>query len=198
MIGRRLFGQMNHPFEVGKNFRRVRVWRTTEEKYQNSCLAPSFKSGRTSVMVWGAFVGSSMSNLVVIPPGQNKAVDFIEVVYKGELLGFLGETANAFLMEDGASIHRARVSKAWREEHSIKSFMWPAQSPDLNPIENVWSLLKNAVHYRRIRPRSVNDMMVALNEEWRNISKDYLKKLIDGMPSRIKAVIENKGGSTRW
>lgn len=122
-------------------------------------------------MVWGAFVGSSISNLVVIPSGENKAVDFIEVVYKGELLGFLWETPNAFLMEDGALIHCARVSKAWREEHSIKSFMWPAQYPDLNPIENVWSLLKNAVHYRRIRPRTVKGMMVALNEERRKYIK---------------------------
>lgn len=185
-------------FEVGKNFRKVRVWRTAEEKYSNSCLSPSFKSGRTSVMVWGAFVESSMSNLVVIPPGQSKAVDFIEVVYKGELLGFLAQTSNAFLMEDGAPIHRALVSKAWREQHLIKTFKWPAQSPDLNPIENIWSLLKHAVHTRRIRPRTTKDMLTALNEEWQRVSKDYLNKLINGMPERIQAVIKNKGGTTRW
>lgn len=151
-------------FEVGKNFRKVRVWRTMDEKYHNSCLAPSFKSGRTSAMVWGAFIGSSMSNLVVIPQGQSKAVDFINIVYKGELLGFLGTTTNAFLMEDGAPIHRAKVSKDWRDQHSIKTFQWSAQSPELNPIENMWSILKNAVHHRRIRPRTVKDMLIALND----------------------------------
>jgi hypothetical protein len=186
------------PFEVGKNYRKVRVWRTTEEKYHNSCFAPSFKSGRTSVMVLGASVESSMSNLVVIPPGQSKAVDFIDIVYKGELLGFLGTTTNAFLMEDGAPIHRAKVSKDWREQCSIKSFQWPAQSPDLNPIENVWSILKNAVHHRRIRPRTVKDMLTALNEEWRAVSKLYLEKIVNDMPGRSKDVIANKGGHTRW
>jgi len=185
-------------FEIGKNYRKVRVWRTKSEKYSNSCIAPSFKSGRTSVMVWGAFSGSSMSNLVVIPPGQNKSVDFVEIVYKGELLGFLGQTSNAFLMEDGAPIHRAQVAKAWREQHSLETFKWPAQSPDLNPIENVWSLLKHAVHVRRIRPRTPTDMITALNEEWKNTSKGYLDKLIDDMPERMKAVVKNKGGSTRW
>jgi hypothetical protein len=68
-------------FEVGKNYRKVRVWRTVE-KYHNSCLTPLLKSGRTSMMVWGAVVGSSMSNLAVITPGQSKAVDFINIVYK--------------------------------------------------------------------------------------------------------------------
>jgi hypothetical protein len=185
-------------FEVGKNCRKVRVWRTEDEKYESSCVVPSFKSGRSSVMVWGAFVGSSMSNLVVIPAGERKAVNFIEIVYKGELLGFLAETSNAFLMEDGAPIHRAKVSKEWREKNGIQSIKWPAQSPDLNPIENVWFLMKSAVHNKNIRPRTVKDMLIDLIEEWQAISKDYLKKLIDSMPERIKAVIANKGGSTRW
>lgn len=149
-------------------------------------------------MVWGAFVGSSMSNLVVIPRGQSKAVDFIELVYKGELLGFLGQTAHAFLMEDGAPIHRAKVSKEWKENNSIQTFCWPAQSPDLNPIENVWSLMKDAVHNRRIRPRTVKEMLTALNEEWGAISRNFLTNIIDSMPERIRAVIDNKGGSTRW
>lgn len=146
----------------------------------------------------GAFVGSSTSDLVVIPPGQNKAVDFVEIVYNGELLGFLGQTSNAFLMEDGAPIHRAKVAKAWREKQSLKIFKWLAQSPDLNPIENVWSLLKHAVHVRRIRPRTPTDMITALNEEWKNVSKGYLDKLINDMPERMKAVVKNNGGSTRW
>lgn len=95
----------------------------------------------------GAFVGSSMSNLVVIPLGQSKAVDFIELVYKGEPLCFMTETSNAILMEDGAPIHRALVSRACREGHSINTFQWLAQSPDLNPIESIRSHLKNAVHH---------------------------------------------------
>ena len=105
-----MFGQMNPPFEVGKKFRKVRVWRTAEVL---QLLSPSFKSGKTSMIVWGTFVGSSMSNRVVTPPGQSKTVGFIEVVYKGELLSFLGETSNNFLMEDGAPIHRTQVSKEW-------------------------------------------------------------------------------------
>jgi hypothetical protein len=48
-------------------------------------------------MVWGAFAGSSMSNLVVIPPGQRKAVDFIDIVYEGALLGFVGAVSNAII-----------------------------------------------------------------------------------------------------
>lgn len=127
------------------------------------------------MMVWGGFVRSSMSNLVVIPAGERKAVNFVEIVYEGELLGFLAETSNAFLMEDGAPIHRAKVSKEWREKNGIQSMKWPAQSSDLNPIENVWFLMKSAVQNKDIRPRTVKDMLITLNEEWQATSKDYPK-----------------------
>ena len=103
-------------------------------------------------------------------------------------------------MEDGAPIYRAQVAKAWREKQLLETFKWPAQSPDLNFIANVWFLLKHAVHVRRIRPRTPTDMITALNEEWKNISKGYLDELINVTPERMNAVIKNKvalhGGNT--
>jgi hypothetical protein len=194
-------------FEVGKTFRPIRVWRTKNEKYRQSCLAPSFKSGRTSVMVWGAFAGSSMADLVVIPPGQRKAVDFIDIVYEGALLGFVGAVSYDILlndpegvpvlMEDGAPIHTAGIARAWREEHGIEKLHWPACSPDLNPIENVWALMKDAVQHRRIRPRNAVEMVVALNE-WGDVREEFLTRLYESLPERIQAVIDEHGGHTRW
>ena len=44
-------------FEIGKNSRQVRVWRTANERYSSNCIVPTFKSGRTSLMIWGAYAG---------------------------------------------------------------------------------------------------------------------------------------------
>lgn len=70
-------------FEIGKQYQQVMVWRTTREKVKSSCLVPTFKSGRSSIMVWGAFIGERTSPLVIMPPKRRTAKDFIEIVYEG-------------------------------------------------------------------------------------------------------------------
>lgn len=55
-------------FEIGKISQQAMVWRTPQEKFKPDCLAPTFKSGRASIMIWGAFIGESTSPLVIMPP----------------------------------------------------------------------------------------------------------------------------------
>jgi hypothetical protein len=67
----------------------IHVWRTCkEQKYNINCLEPTFKSGHTSTMVWGAFFGTTKAPLVFIPLNSQKAADFIEEVYKPGLAPF--------------------------------------------------------------------------------------------------------------
>lgn len=185
-------------FEIGKNFRRVLVWRTAYERYSDECLVPTFKSGRTSVMIWGAFAGTKKSKLVFMPKDRRTAKDFVDIVYEGELLGFMSGVSGGLLMEDGAPVHRANAPKIWRDLHLMEKLDWPANSPDLNPIENVWAILKNAIQKHSGRPSGMEEMKAALEEEWENIAEESLQKFVHSMPDRMKAVIKAKGGHTRW
>ena len=178
MIGRRWCGPTSLPSRLERFSQGSCVEDQGREVFQRVSCPIIQKWEDVGDGLGGTFVGSSTSNFVVIPQGPNKPVDFFEIVYNEELLGFLGQTSNAFLMENEAPIHRAQVAKAWREKQLLKTFKWPAQSPDLNPIEDVRSLLKHAVHVRRIRHRTPTDMTTALNEEWKNVSKGYLDKQI--------------------
>ena len=54
-------------FEIGKNSLQVKVWRRSYERYSWDCLAPTFKSGRTSVMIWGAFTDYEKCPIVIMP-----------------------------------------------------------------------------------------------------------------------------------
>lgn len=147
-----------------------------------------------------------MSHLVHIPPGQRTAADFVNLIYEGELFAFMEALANAvlqegespILMEDGAPIHRALVSRNWLQEHGYEKLIWPACSPDLNPIENIWSVLKDAVQRRRNRPRNIEEMIVVLHEEWDVIRDDFLTRLYSSLPERLRAVITARGGHTKW
>lgn len=185
-------------FEIGRNFRRIYVRRTKDEKYDEGCIVPSFKSGRSSGMVWGAFPGSQKSDIVHIPPDQRTAVDFVDLVYNGALLGFLGEISGGILMEDGAPVHRSNVSKYWRNSRMVETIKWPANSPDLNPMEQIWYTLKDAVQHKRVRPSSIHAMVEIVKEEWANVGEDFLNKLCSSMPKRIQAVIDANGGHTRY
>jgi hypothetical protein len=97
-------------------------------------------------------------------------------------------------MEDNAPIHKSQYTAAWKEDHDIETIRWPAQSPDLNPIENLWAQLKQAIEKRRPREKNVAQLLIALREEWEAMrGKSNLKVLVKSMHRRIKAVIESKG-----
>ena len=73
---------------------------------------------------------------------------------------------------------------------------WPGNSPDLNPIENLWSIIKNKVSEKH--PASLGALPSAIKKVWvKEISSDYCCKLIESMPHRLQEVIKNKGGHTK-
>jgi hypothetical protein len=100
-------------------------------------------------------------------------------------------------MQDGAPGHRAKTTKAMLDRECpnwIKD--WPANSPDLNPIENVWAYMSDKIKKQRFN--TIEDLKVAVLAEWRRIPLQYIRKLVGGMWRRHKAVIRNKGGPTDY
>jgi transposase len=187
-------------FELGKLTRTVRVWRRAYEKYYPDCLAPTFKSGRVSVMVWGAFTATSKSNLIQMPVGRRKAVDFTEIIYDGELEDYYfshHDLEPPILMEDGAPTHTAAVSAVWRDLRGMKKLRWPAQSPDLNPIENLWYICKTRLQ-KKARPHNKEDLWLEVEKTWKELTQESLALLVQSMPERIEDIIKAKGGSIRW
>ncbi|GAN00939.1 hypothetical protein MAM1_0003d00367 [Mucor ambiguus] len=77
---------------------------------------------------------------------KRTSADFVNQVYDGQLVAFLQEFDDPVLMEDGASIHQAAPANQWREERGVSKLIWPTQSPDMNPIQNVWKTMKDESH----------------------------------------------------
>jgi predicted transcriptional regulator len=187
-------------FEIGKFSRQIRVWRRAYEKYNWDCLAPTFKSGRVSVMVWGAFTADDKCILVHIPSEKRKAKDFVEIVYEPALAPFYysqTKSEDFILMEDGAPVHRSLLPNQWLAEAGIPKMNWPANSPDLNPMENVWKIVKDAVQ-KAPRPKNAEEMLRVVNEAWKAIPQETLRTLVGTMRERMEAVVAAKGRSTRW
>ncbi|GFX14127.1 transposable element Tcb2 transposase [Trichonephila clavipes] len=99
-------------------------------------------------------------------------------IYRDEVLDpyvrlFRGAYGRDFLFkDDNARPHRANLVDEFLESEDIKRIPWPANSPDLNPIENLWDYLGRAIARRHPPPRDVNGLKTALLEEWSLIPPD--------------------------
>ena len=98
---------------------------------------------------------------------------------------------------DGAPCHKAKVITKWLGEQNIDILgPWPRNSPDLNPIENLWSILKRRVDKQK--PTNSDKLQALIMQEWAAISQDVAQKLIDSMPGRIAEVLKKKGQHCKY
>jgi transposase len=93
------------------------------------------------------------------------------------------------LAQDNAPAHRTRLTEQFLRGSAVKTLPWPANSPDLNPIEHVWSLLQTRINERNPPPATLNDLRTALMQEWANLGQAELRRLVHSMPRRCQAVI---------
>ena len=84
--------------------------------------------------------------------------------------------------------------RLWMSEFGVEELDWPAQSPDLNPIDHLWDELEQSLQARPSRRTSVSDLTNALLEEWSKIPTNTLLNLEESLPRRTKAVKGAEGG----
>ena len=100
--------------------------------------------------------------------------------------------------DDNAPCHASKYTARWRGTHSISRMPWPAQSPDLNPMEHLWDHLDRQIRKRRPLPTSLPGLAAALRDEWGKIPLDVVGNLISSMPNRTAAVIRARGKNTPY
>ncbi len=105
--------------------------------------------------------------------------------------------ADFIFQQDLAPAHTAKGTKGWFNDHSVIVLDWPANSPDLNPIENhLWAIVKRKM--RDTRPNNADDLKAAIKATWASITPEQCHRLSSSMPRRIDAVIHAKGGPTKY
>ncbi len=92
--------------------------------------------------------------------------------------------------------HTAKATKEWHKKKHIKVMEWPSQSPDLNPIENLWRELK--VRGAKRQPQNLNDLERICKEEWDKIPPEMCANLVANYKKRLTSVIANKGFATKY
>jgi transposase len=75
---------------------------------------------------------------------------------------------------------------------------WPAQSPDLNPIEHLWDELELRLRSRPQCPTSLTALATALQEEWAAIPLETFRHLVESLPGKVRAAIKARDGPTHY
>ena len=99
-------------------------------------------------------------------------------------------------MQDGARIHTVKLTKQLLKEEGVRVWAHPARSPDLNPIEHMWHLVK--CEMRGLKFETVGELKQGVEEAWGAIPQEKVQGLVASMGRRCRAVLQAKGGLTRY
>ena len=179
---------------------RVFVWRKSTEEWMPTCTLGTVKTGEPSIMVWGCMSNDGVGPLVLTEGSVTgkKYRDILQKHFLPLVLNRRRRRLATILQNDNAPIHRENVVKVWKERNELKCLEWPAQSPDLNPIENLWMILKRRISARDPLAKTVKELKAVVQEEWKTIPVDDVKNLVKSMPKRAKLVIKAKGFGTKY
>lgn len=179
----------------------TRVWRPKLSRWDKenkitrmheSVIKPRETSSRFSVAVWGCI--GMMNEIHLITEQHLNHQYYLKILKKY----FTNDAEEYILVHDNSPIHTAKKVKEWLENHNISVLKWPPYSPDLNPIENLWSRMEYLMQNRK--PENEENLWLLVKNTFDELVSDeqYIKKLAQSMTKRLKDVYNAKGGSTKY
>lgn len=172
------------------------VRRLDGTRYLKGNLTHTVKHGGGNVMLWGCFSSNGVGELTFIENTMDK------YEYSRILDTHLERSAkklnlkNFIFQHDNDPKHSSKHVKEYLQDKKIKVLDWPSQSPDLNPIEHLWAILKKKVAVKRAKNKS--ELKAFIVEEWNKIDKTTCEKLVKSMNNRCRSVISSNGGHTKY
>lgn len=184
-------------YEVLNRKNRLRFWRKKSLKYSPGFTQGVIQGGGGSVGIWGCITGQGagvehiyderMNQYTYRDVLDNNLIPSIDLFFKDR---------DFYFVQDNAPCHTAKSIGEYFTENDINKLPWPARSPDLNPIENLWAWIDLQLTDTELRTK--DDLRAALHDIWLTIPSELCNRLIESMPRRIKACIKARGGHIKY
>lgn len=175
----------------GSAGRRQYIRRPENTAYNPKYTVKTVKHGGAKINIWACFSYYGPGPIFWIKSNMDAKVyvDILETI----MLPFAEENMPLkwIFMQDNDPKHTSRLAKAWFSTNGVHVMDWPAQSPDLNPIENLWGYVKEVVF--KTKPATVEELWAVVKSTWCSIPVEKCQNLVNSMQRRCAAVISNKG-----
>lgn len=174
-------------------------------RFNKENIQPSRRSGRISAGLWGWMAACGPGELIPIDErltGQQYVEILDEVLIPSVRKLLLPGHLPVYLVMDNSSVHNSKVVSEWfAEQNNVIRIDWPAKSPDLNPIENLWGQMVREWDTGTIKTKPA--LIKHCLSVWESLRpkrgmNNYCQRLVDSMPNRLRAVIDNDGGHTKY
>lgn len=171
------------------------MWRKPNTRLLTKNLVPTIKHSK-SVMVWACFTSKGTGKLVFID-GIMDSIMYVRIL-RENVKSFARKLGldDFIFQQDNDPKHTSRLALEFFDTSDIELLEWPAQSPDINPIEHLWAYMKQEL--KKCPPKNVNDLKNKLVIIWNQIPITFCEKLVKSVPKRIEEVMRAKGGHTSY
>jgi len=181
------------------------VWDDLPGRLNERTVQGTVKFGGGSVMVWSCMSWHGPGYIAKIDETLDSQL-YIEILKEDLQMSVeeWGMAKDEFIFQhDNDPKHTAKVTRAFLESSNLtevegRLLYWPAQSPDLNPIEHMWAYLKIQLGKYPTRPTSCQELWERISVEWYKIPVEFCRSLIRSMPRRLQAVHNAKGKHTKY
>ncbi|GBO00182.1 Transposable element Tc1 transposase [Araneus ventricosus] len=175
------------------------IWRVPGTLYRapNIVERDHYRGG--GLLAWAGIATNCRTDLYVFAGGSVTAVRYGDEILHPLVRPFIAAMGtDTIFMNDNSRPHRARLVRSYLESETIPQMAWPAKSPDLNPIEHVWDMLRRRIAGRSAPPGPLHELQQALLQEWVLLPQKATNYTIASMPRHCQACISAKGYRTRY
>jgi transposase len=170
-------------------------WVRDGEGRQPRNVKQTVKHGGGSIMVWGCMTAEGVGFLCRIVDKMDQHL--YKSILEDELLRTIEwyglNPDKVVFQHDNDPKHKARSVQEWLSLQPFDVLEWPPQSPDLNPVEQLWAIVKRRLNEYERAPTGMTELWERVEEEWNKIDQETCVRLISSIPKRIQAVLKAKG-----